>query len=347
MPLGEVRGSVGGVLELEPPFDEERERAELARAGGRGFLAAEAGAGGAPGGPWLALVHGVKDAPASMEPLARHLAARGYRPLHFFYDDLGRYLDRTGDELAWALSALSGALAIVAHSMGGVVARCALNSLVDPGWFPELHAPASTAAPVPVRGAGAARLEGPAVARFSRVACVTIDTPWHGFKEPRFSIRDRLPDEGSFVDMVGNSAVLTTVHDVALPSHVTIDYLEAHNEAGGKEADKVLGVGELDDEAALAVARGLVAEPGDASALRALRPTLRNYVRALRAEADAPALIAALRERAEAGRLDGAALRELAARTAPRFAGCHLSVLELPALWAEVEGTLARRLSGG
>lgn len=77
------------------------------------------------------LVHGINPDHADLDALAGDLHARGYTVLRFVYDDSDR-LDASAGQLARGIEALATErgikrLAVVAHSMGGLVARRALT----------------------------------------------------------------------------------------------------------------------------------------------------------------------------------------------------------------------------
>jgi hypothetical protein len=336
------------VLSLDPlgPDDlgEERERALLAAHGGVGVLA--------PYGPVhaalrpLVLVHGIHGHPGELRALAEHARKTGGgQPYLFAYDDRGRYLDRSGDDLARALAQLAchaprPAVVIVAHSMGGIVARCALNSLVDPRWFPLFSHRRLRHGRVRVRGSAEAvragvRLEDACAADFTSVDLVAVDTPWSGFSAPRLDLRNLWRRERTWVDMVSNSTVLTRLHDVALPAHFRVHHLEADQTAAGLGADKIRTLGDLDDADLLCFQRAIL---GDRRAL-GRDPRRRNLFAALAGERSFAALAAGLRA---SGVRDASAFRAELRRAVPRLAGSHTSVLENSALFALLDELLVR-----
>jgi pimeloyl-ACP methyl ester carboxylesterase len=85
-----------------------------------------------PDGPLLIMVHGVNPETGFFNPLAEALAAQlGYRILYFEYDG-GKRLDESADLLVDDVDALrrsdpKGDLTVIAHSMGGLVARRAMT----------------------------------------------------------------------------------------------------------------------------------------------------------------------------------------------------------------------------
>jgi hypothetical protein len=289
--------------------------------------------------PWI-LVHGIHDAPATLRVLADKIIEKQGRQVFFFlYDDSGRYLDRTGDDLARALAEVAQSTArpvrVIAHSMGGVVVRAAMNSLVMPNWMPT-HSSVNNE---PLRGAAEAmRLPEPLAQLFRRLDLIAIDTPWHGFTDVDVEVRNKMDRQMSYVDIVASSTLLRTLTQVDLPRHFTINQIEADNAAGGKPQDKVVSLGEIDDEAFDALVRYF---SGDDAALVPYR-RLENQIRALEDEVDGPELIATCKQEALAGRLDRAKYQELTARAVPRLSGCHVSILENPDLLPEIERTFER-----
>lgn len=289
--------------------------------------------------PWV-LVHGIHDAPSTLRGLAEKIAAtRNRQVFFFFYDDAGRYLDRTGDDLARGLAEIAEStklpIRLIAHSMGGVVARAAMNSLVKPDWMPT-HSAVNNE---PLRGAEeAVRLENSKANLFQRLDLVAIDTPWHGFTDVDVEVRNKMDRQMSYVDIVASSTLMRTLTQVDLPSHFSINQIEADNDAGGKPRDKVVSLGEIDEEAFAALIQYF---SGQTEALKKHR-RLENQIRALEDEADGPALIARLGEEAAKGNLDRAKYMELTAEAVPRLSGCHVSILEHPDLLPEIERTFVR-----
>ena len=331
-----------GEIAQPEQLDEAAERALLDARAGHGLLApyrsldlhAE---------PWI-LVHGIHDAPSTLRGLAdRILETKGRQVFFFFYDDSGRYLDRTGDDLARALAEVAqstkGPVRLIAHSMGGVVARAAMNSLVMPNWMPT-HSAVNNE---PLRGAEEAlalglRLSKPMAHVFRRLDLVAIDTPWHGFTDVDVEVRNKMERQMSYVDIVASSTLMRTLTQVDLPSHFTINQIEADNAAGGKPQDKVVSLGEIDDEAFGALVQYF---SGDEHALSKHR-RLENQIRALEDEADGPALIQSFKKEALAGRLNRERYMEMTAQAVPRLSGCHVSILEHPDLLPEIERTFER-----
>lgn len=78
------------------------------------------------------LLHGFAGAAIMNRPLARMLRRAGYRAVELGYDSWGQSLEQIRDRLAPGLARLdaldAGALHIVAHSMGGLVARALIHA---------------------------------------------------------------------------------------------------------------------------------------------------------------------------------------------------------------------------
>jgi len=331
-----------GDVAFPEQLDEATERTLVGGRNGRGLLVPYMKQD-ASGEPWI-LVHGIHDAPSTLRTLADKILERAGRQVYLFlYDDSSRYLDRTGDDLAHALAEVATttnhAIRMIAHSMGGIVARAAMNSLVMPNWMPT-HSAVNNE---PLRGAEEALALGLRLPRamadaFRRLDLVAIDTPWHGFTDVDVEVRNKMDREMSYVDIVASSTLLRTLTQVDLPAHFSINQIEADNEAGGKPQDKVVSLGEIRDEAFAALIEYF---SGNEAAL-AGQKRLENQVRALEDEADGPALIEALKREASAGQLDRTKYLELTANAVPRLSGCHVSILEHAELLPEIERTFAR-----
>lgn len=102
----------------------------------------------------LILVHGMSGSAKNFVPLIPAVSKLSqYQLFYFAYDDLHRSLKRTALELADSLRRLRAPrITIIAHSMGGLVAREALNILArthQPELLPEIHV-------------------------------IAVDSPWHG-----------------------------------------------------------------------------------------------------------------------------------------------------------------------
>ena len=123
------------------------------------------------------VVHGINPDHADLDPLCRDLAGRGYTVVRFVYDDSER-LHRSAARLRSALAQLQRTwgpqkLRVVAHSMGGLVARRALTQ--DP-------LPSPPESPEAAQGRVDA-LQGP-------LTLVTVASPFGGFTSANFSRLD-------------------------------------------------------------------------------------------------------------------------------------------------------------
>jgi pimeloyl-ACP methyl ester carboxylesterase len=280
----------------------------LLRAGGKAALYA---VGTGPGDfhperEPLILVHGIDGDPKNLAEVANRFAADGRHQVYVLcYDDRGRRTGLNGGDLAEEMRALEQRVlgpgrpaTIVAHSMGGIVAREALNQL----------------AAGPGRGAE----------KFSRLHLVAVDTPWHGYDGPSDRgldavliglARPFLPD--GLEDMRARSTLFERLYATELPDNVGVTLVFADHGA------------EIEDytEGHLApLAKALVGlycrdEPvrGD--------PQLMNFWHALLSSDRYASFSSEMRDRADAGRLDEAAVRAALARFFPRFPGDHTGVL--------------------
>lgn len=113
----------------------------------------------------LLLIHGIRADFGDLAPLLRRLAEKQtrFQPWVMAYADFRRHTRKNGDDLAGLLvERFRGRrVSIVAHSMGGIVARRALNRLAVDG----------------------------RLALFPRVRVIAVDVPWHGYKGPGDGLR--------------------------------------------------------------------------------------------------------------------------------------------------------------
>jgi len=119
------------------------------------------------------LIHGYNAAPQDLRDLAERLTRDGRQVMMVVYEDETEAPTASGQALARALADLRARyyepgtpLDIVAHSMGGLVTRSALNDLQQPGWLEGTPRAGAT----PRAGFGVIRLR-------------TVETPWVGFAE--------------------------------------------------------------------------------------------------------------------------------------------------------------------
>ena len=126
-----------------------------------------------PNLPMAVVVHGHYGSPASMQKLIDRLHSEGKQVIIVCFEDHKKRIEDLGDLLALGLVQMREALGarpdatldLVGYSMGGLVARAALNSLANPTWFRKTARYDET--PHPQAG-------------FARVRLRTIDTPWAG-----------------------------------------------------------------------------------------------------------------------------------------------------------------------
>lgn len=168
-PAPRGRGGFTGPIVGPGQLDEATESRLLAEHGNEGVIAAYGGFD--PNRPPVLLVHGIDDSPERMRDIAAELDRRGMQVLVFFYDDTDTRTHTSGEQLARQMSSLrqqygeDASLDIVAHSMGGLVTRSALNSLAQPGWF---SGNPSTAGAEPRAG-------------FDSIRFRALDTAWTGY----------------------------------------------------------------------------------------------------------------------------------------------------------------------
>lgn len=315
-----------------------------------------------PDAPPVVLVHGINGAPQDLEAIAEHAESQGFQPYLFVFDDTGRYLDRSGDDLAraleeyrhdhWAPAAARATgdpdakprVRIVAHSMGGIVARAALNTLSDHAWFPEHYGVTALGTPRRVKGTrpsqvGDTRLRFDHIDDFGRVDLFAVDTPWHGFFENPVSMDfRRVWRQEAFVDLIAESALLANLFEPQLPDQVHIHLIEANNTDAGGNKDQIWAWGELSPEqleARVVLSTGELAPSG--SALR-----IRHHARALEDDDDFNELHAELVALAARGALTPQAFQAAVRRAVPAVPGSHRSVLEQPQLHSLVVGEAAQ-----
>ncbi len=193
-------------------------------------------------------VHGVGGGWGELTDIVEHFAARKDVQVYIFqYNSVWTYVDRSSEDLARSIETLrknhlknkKPHIRIVAHSLGGIIARGALNFLVDPTWFCQSGA---------VRLREVNSLLKPSVAKeYEEIQVVAIDSPWHGTASPWLMFKTHPRSlayvlETCFVDMTQNSRLLDHLHQVKLPEHFKLDILEANNrdkffKANGYEYD--------------------------------------------------------------------------------------------------------------
>lgn len=263
----------------------------------------------------LLVVHGIKADFGDVAPLVERLVSgqRRYQVHLVAYADVKRRTSWNGDRLAGLLvEGFRGRpLVIIAHSMGGIVVRRALNRLAVTG---ELG-------------------------RFPRVRVLAVDTPWHGYDGPpdglRMSFaRPFMPD--GYEDMRARSPMFAGdarakdpldragLYGVELPRTVELHLVAA------REGDQALDHTELPGVAAQ-LARRLDQEPFEPG----VDPKVRHLASALAQSEVGRAL-------AREGALTPARVADALARLVPRLPGDHSSVLRSGAFFARVDAFLGR-----
>lgn len=260
------------------------------------------------------LVHGLGGNPADLQSLATRLARIPKYQLYILaYDDLFRRTSLNGEDFAEELeqlvesapqSAPARGITILAHSMGGIVSRIAMNRIV-------------------ARGTDR---------RFEHLRLVAIDTPWHGYAGPsdhgaggvlmdisRPFMPDGLEDMRARSDMFKQSAGPTErLSHAMLPSHFEVRLLF------GRERGVVLRVGE---GSLSLLGKKLVdyycrEQPvrGDAQ--------LENYWHALVSSSQYFAFQEEMRHYADQGQLTVSIAESLLEKHYPNFSGDHMTMLQ-------------------
>lgn len=158
----------------------------------------------------LILVHGIKGDPKDMQSIVNRLRHKQYQLYVLAYDDYHQRASTNGSMFAQEIRKLkSKKLVIVAHSMGGIVARKAIVDLIKSG----------------------------EISNYDSVRSLTIDTPWHGFEGPedesfKLKMAKRFLPAG-LIDMRARSGLFKELNLVTFPENVRFDIAFAQE---GKEA---------------------------------------------------------------------------------------------------------------
>lgn len=182
----------------------------------------------------LLVLHGIKADFGDVAPMIERLVGQGRFQVHVLaYADVRRRTSQNGQDLAELLvQRFAGRrLTLVAHSLGGIVARAALNELAADG----------------------------RLAQFPRVRLVGVDVPWHGYKGPPDGLRMALvrpfmPD--GYEDMRARSPMFQYLYARELPANVAVLLVVA------RSGDQALDYRELPGVPA-ELARRLREEPPD------------------------------------------------------------------------------------
>ena len=257
-------------------------------------------------------VHGITGQPDHFQPFVdRFWASPRYQLYVLAYNDFNRRTSENGEDLALDLRALAmhlgraAPLSFVAHSMGGIVVRWALDRL-------------------------SASAAGQGADLFGVVRVFGVDNPWHGYDGPADgplmdAVRPFMPDgledmralSGIFVgDMMSADPVLR-LGLARAPLAPSIHVFPVFAQNGDTVLDYTEGVNAaLPERIANAYLNGnaLLGEPKQ-----------QNFWEALRSSAPFAAFDAELR--AWGGRLNAAHVTDALLRHYPRFPGEHTSVL--------------------
>ena len=262
----------------------------------------------------VVLVHGINGSPEDFKDLAARLHQQGRQVFIAFYDDRGARTHKSGEQLAGALQGLraehyqvGAPLDIIAHSMGGIVTRVALNTL---------------------QTGGVGEVEGMANARagFGPIRVRTVDTPWDGFPhEPGFMAFLRpvvqfflwLFGWSGAYDMRANSEMFNTLYKPTLQG---VD-MQNHAAVQAGEQDSIRALPDLDLDERRAIAAYILGGPLPEG------KRARNMALALRQDARYATLQQAMRrESTQATQADD--LVHVYERVMPRFIGGHAGVLK-------------------
>ena len=168
-------------------------------------------------------VHGIQGTPASFETLAANLDRSRFQPWFYYYPS-GVHLDEIADHLAQTVAKVTrrhphDRLVVVAHSMGGLVAR----------GFLLRHA----------RSAGAARVP----------LFVTISTPWDGHKAAEIGVKRAPAVVRVWEDMSPGSTYLREIFEQPLaagtPHHLLFTYRRDSRSFGASDDEAVTVASQL------------------------------------------------------------------------------------------------------
>lgn len=269
----------------------------------------------------VVLVHGMQGDPRDLQPVVDHLSRSlrqrdretSYQLYILAYADYQACASENGQAFAEELQRLATSLAwrhrltIVAHSLGGIVARDALNILAAHS-LPE---------------------------EFSSVLLVAIDSPWHGYRGPadrglgKLLMRVARPFLAPGLEELRAESALFLGDDreghsprgllrTLLPSQIEIKLVFAQE--GAEVMDYTEGV--LQQLVPL-----LLRHYRDDQAVSA-EPRVMNFYHALVSAQPYFALQDELRRLADAGLLNVTAVRHALLRHYPRFPGNHMTVLD-------------------
>jgi pimeloyl-ACP methyl ester carboxylesterase len=282
-----------------------------------------------PGARPLILVHGYNADFEDVQSLVdRFRGDRDRQILVLAYDDRDEYTANSGVEMARALNQFrndypwSGqGVDIVAHSMGGMVTRRALNEMT---W---------------------GRIEDRSIDSFEQIRFMAVDSPWHGFRGPgdRYlhdrGLWDMQNSSGMFMGSPGGAteAERAGLLTRRLPQHVQVQVVSADQRAAGLQPDGMLDYTDQRRDgglvgANLAQLRQSLVEYLGTDRIPTPRGDLGDrsfsdqYLRALMQDADWPQAEQALRSRLDARGPEGlseAFIVQVLEQHMPRYAGSH------------------------
>lgn len=316
----------------------------LERTGGRGALYAVGE--WRPGAQPLVLVHGANADFRDLQAVIDRFRNDPSRQLLVYaYDDQNRFTADNGVDLSRALARYSADypwatnLDIVAHSMGGLVTRRALNEMT---WGQD-------------RGL---------VDAFKRVRLLAVDSPWHGFRGPGL----RMPFRQGAMDLQASSGMFmgdprgsTEAERMGLltgklPQHVEVELVSADQRAANRPLDTILDYTDQRTELPWSPANpsmahlreslvdflwtGRIPTPREDLGDRAFSD---HYLRAMMQDEDWPRAEAQLRQRLNEQGPDGLTasyIAQVLGQAMPRYAGTHAGVMRNPQLLDDIQQRL-------
>lgn len=247
----------------------------------------------------LLLIHGLEGGPKDFQAVVNRLRGSAEYQLYVAaYPDFEQRTSLNGKEFAAELRRLIGAIGagrditIVAHSMGGIVTRQALNDLVSEGGLET----------------------------FGRIRVFAIDTPWHGYPGPEDGLmmsfaRPFLP--AGLQDMRAVSPMFHHLYSVELPDSVSLHLVFA---------DRRTEVMDYTDVPVSELVGKLADYYSYDTEIRG-EPIVMNFWKALLSSDAYSGCQEEMRRNADAGMLDDAMVETVLRRWYPKFLGDHVSVL--------------------
>ncbi|MBI3071202.1 MAG: hypothetical protein HYY84_03640 [Deltaproteobacteria bacterium] len=307
----------GRVLSLDLARINEKKLLRPGRAGALYAIAAKPSEFRADRTP-LILIHGIKGDPKDLQHVLNRFKSRPVQFYAFAYDDYHRRTSLNGNDLAEQLAALSERywgpereVIIVAHSMGGLVARYALNQLAF-GVSPRIN-------------------------RFKMVRLFTVDTPWHGYGGPSDrgvegffmkvagafmpdGLEDMRAESGLFQGRPNgrSAAERAGLLNLILPAHVKVNVVFAQD--GKNIMDYTEG--DIKD-----LVPKIAARFGSNTPIRGTARQINFWKALIQARTAISAFRSEMESAATAGRLTEATVRDALDRHYPRFPGDHTGVL--------------------